>query len=119
RLLHGVDDDGAFGASVVRDQGEGLLEGAAEDEHAGALVTFRGFGEAVERALAAEESDTATGDDTLLDGGTGGGEGVLDAELLLLELDFGRSADLEDGDATSELGQALLGLLAVEVGSGL
>src|SRR5690606_20637511 len=46
-------------------------------------------------------------------------ERVLDTELLLLELDLGCSTDLEDGDATGQLGEALLELLAVEVGGGL
>ena len=44
---------------------------------------------------------------------------VLDAVLLLLELDLGGGADLEDGDAAGQLGQALLELLAVVVGVGV
>src|SRR3712207_7845647 len=36
--------------------------------------------------------------------------------LALLELDLGRGAGLDDGDATGQLGQALLQLLAVVVG---
>src|SRR5690606_31092704 len=42
--------------------------------------------------------------------------GVLDAVLTLLELDLGRGTGLDDGDATGELGQALLELLTVVVG---
>ena len=45
--------------------------------------------------------------------------GVLDAVLLLLELDLGGGADLEDGDAAGQLGEALLELLAVVVGVGV
>jgi hypothetical protein len=44
---------------------------------------------------------------------------VLDAGLLLLHLDLGGRADLDDGDAAGELGEALLELLAVVVGGGL
>src|SRR3712207_4146 len=36
--------------------------------------------------------------------------------LALLELDLGRGAGLDDGDATGQLGEALLELLAVVVG---
>src|SRR3712207_7369306 len=36
--------------------------------------------------------------------------------LALLELDLGRGAGLDDGDATGQLGQALLQLLVVVVG---
>ena len=39
--------------------------------------------------------------------------------LDLLELGLGSSADLDDGNATGELGQALLELLAVEVRGGV
>ena len=46
-------------------------------------------------------------------------DGVLDAVLLLLELRLGGRADLDDGDAAGQLGQALLELLPVVVGVGL
>jgi hypothetical protein len=39
--------------------------------------------------------------------------------LLLLELDLGRGADLEDGNAAGQLGEALGKLLAVVVGVGV
>jgi hypothetical protein len=45
--------------------------------------------------------------------------GVFDAVLLLLQLDLGRGADLDDGNAAGQLGQALLELLAVVVGVGV
>ena len=70
-------------------------------------------------ARAAEQGGAAAGDDALLDGRTGGRQGVLDAVLLLLELDLGGRADLDDGDAAGQLGQALLELLAVPVGVGV
>ena len=57
-------------------------------------------------------------DDALLDGSAGRGDRVLDAVLLLLELDLGVGTDLDDADATGELGEALLELLAVPVGVG-
>ena len=56
------------------------------------------------------------GDDAFLNGGAGRGERILNAELLLLHLDFGRSADLDDGHAAGQLGQTLLQLLAVVIG---
>src|SRR5579859_6624867 len=44
---------------------------------------------------------------------------ILDAGLLLLQLDLGRRANLDDGYAATELGQALLQLLFVVVAGGL
>src|SRR5262249_941620 len=49
----------------------------------------------------------------------GGGHRVLDAVLLLLELDLGGRADLEHGDAAAQLGQTLLQLLPVVVRIGV
>jgi hypothetical protein len=46
-------------------------------------------------------------------------QGVLDAGLLLLHLGLGGGADVDDGHAAGQLGQALLELLAVVVGGGL
>src|SRR5665647_2592758 len=51
-----------------------------------------------------DESGAATGDDALLD-----------AVLLLLELNLGVGADLDHADTTGQLGEALLELLAVPV----
>ena len=67
---------------------------------------------------AAQQGDAAAGDDAFLDGRAGRVQGVLDAGLLLLHLGLGGGADIDDGDAAGELGQALLELLAVVVGGG-
>ena len=73
-----------------------------------------------ERDLAGlDERDATTGDDALFDGGLRVANGVLDAVLALLELDLGRRARLDDGDAAGELGEALLELLAVVVAVGV
>ena len=81
---------------------------------AGALVAFEvGLSDGV---LGVHQGDTTTRDDALFDCGAGCAEGVLDAVLALLELDFGCGADLDDGDGAGELAEALLKLLAVPVG---
>ncbi len=76
-------------------------------------------GEAVDHLRRAQERDAAAGDDAFLDRRAGRVQGVLDAGLLLLHLDLGRGADIDDGDAAGQLGEALLELLAVVVGGGL
>ena len=68
--------------------------------------------ELVERRDRLQERRAAAGDEAFLDGRTGRREGILDAVLLLLELDLGGRADLDHGDATGQLGKALLELLA-------
>ena len=115
--LDGSNDDRAFLAGVLGDLPNGRLERAADDVDADHLVAFEL--ELVERRDGLQERRAAAGDDALLDRRAGGRERILDAVLLLLELDLGRRTDLDDGDAAGQLGEALLELLAVVVRGGL
>src|SRR4051812_47509208 len=115
RVADLLRDDATLEAGVDRDLLQRGLERDAHDVGTGRLVTLEV--ELVERdGRGLRESDATTGDDALLDGGLGVADGVLDTVLALLELDLGRGAGLDDGDATGQLGQALLQLLAVVVG---
>ena len=99
--------------ALLGDAAQRLLEGAAQDVDAGLDVAL-GL-DAVQGGEGVDQGDAAARDDALFDRGAGGAQRVLDAVLLLLELGLGRGADLDDGHATGQLGQALLQLLAVEV----
>jgi len=115
-----VRDDGAVDARVLGDLADGLLEGALGDLEADLLVVGHlGLVGLVEGEGGLDEGDTAAGDDAFLDRGAGGGQGVLHSVLLLLHLDLGRGADVDDGHAAGELGEALLELLAVVVAGGV
>src|SRR5438552_5476786 len=109
-LLH---HDGAFPADVVDDLTQRLLERAADQRDASRLIA-RKF-ETVQRALRVHQDGAATRHDALLDCSAGGRHSVLHPVLLLLELGLGRGADLDDGDATGQLGEPLLELLLVPV----
>src|SRR5690606_33787452 len=111
-LLH---HDPTLETRVLRDLLERPLDGHRDDVGAGHLVALAL--EALEPGLGRlAQGHATTGDDALLDGGLGVTHRVLDAVLALLELDLGGSAGLDDGDATGQLGQPLLQLLAVVVG---
>src|SRR5919204_2273575 len=112
-----VDDDRALEARVVRELPDRLLERARHDRHARPLVALEPV--ELDRLDGGEKCDTTAGDDAFLEGGTGRLQCILDAVLLLLHLRLGRSADLDDRNATGELRQPLLQLLAVEVGVGV
>ena len=73
----------------------------------------------LDRLLGAQQRDAAAGNDAFLDRRAGGVEGVVDAVLLLLDLDLGRAADADHRNAAGELGQTLLQLLLVVVRGGL
>src|SRR4029450_4391967 len=112
-----LDHHAALEAGVEGDLLEGLLERPADDRRPGRLVTGQvDLGQGV---LDPEQGHAAAGDDALLHRRAGVGDGVLDAVLLLLELDLGGRADLDHANAAGQLGQPLLELLAVIVGVGV
>src|SRR5207237_2636337 len=115
-LPHLVDDDRALEARVRRELTERLLERAQDDQRARALVALEALADLADRIGRVQQRDAAARNDALLEGRAGGLQRVLDAVLLLLHLGLGRSADLDDRDAARQLGEALLELLAVEVG---
>ena len=120
QAAHPLDDDAALEAGVLGDLLERRLERLGDDAGAGGLVAAAASSATFEhRGLRTQQRDAAAGHDALFDGRLGGRHGVLDAVLLLLELDLGGGADLEHGDAAGQLGEALLELLAVVVGVGV
>ena len=113
-----VDHDSALKASVLGDGSDRSGQSLLDDVDADLLLGVVNL-DSIERRSSVHEGDAATGDDALLDSSTGCLQGVLDAVLDFLELGLGSSADLDDGNAAGELGQALLELLAVEVRGGV
>ena len=112
-LLDLGDGDVALEPGVLGDPAQRFASGAGDDARTDGLVTLEP--ELVDGGDGLDEGRATAGDDALLDGRTGRGDGVLDAVLLLLELDLGVRADLDDADTAGELGQPLLELLAVPV----
>ena len=113
-----LDDDRAFEARVLGDLAERLFEGALHDQDAGLLVALVVVD--VSSAFAARSRVTPPpGTMPSSTAARVARKGVLVAVLLLLELGLGGGADLDDGDAAGELGEALLELLLVVVAVGL
>ena len=112
------NDHGTFDAGVLADGEEGLLEGLLEDVATHALVEILEL-DVVQDLGGVEEGAATTDDDTFLDGGLGGAEGVLDAVLDLGDLNFGGTTDLDDGNTAGKLGQTLLELVLLVLGSGV
>jgi hypothetical protein len=114
---HRVDHHRGFAAGVVHDLAQGRLDGL---EHQGNAVVLVGVVtlDGASGLLGAQQGHAATGHDAFFHRSTRGVQGVFDAGLLFLHLDFGGSADLDHGHAAGQLGHALLQLLAVVVGRG-
>ena len=84
----------------------------------GAIITGnRCYGSPAEphHARELDESAATANDDTLLDGSLGGIQGILDTELLLLELCLCLGTDLDDGNAARQAGHALVELLLLVI----
>ena len=105
-------------AGILGDLAHRRVERLADDVDAAGLVVVDAL-QAFERLGGVEQRRTAAGDDAFLDRGAGGVERVVDAILALLDLDFGRAADLDHGNAAGELGKTLLELLLVIVAGGV
>src|SRR6185312_16414085 len=71
-----------------------------------------------DRGQCAHQRHAAAGHHAFLDRRTRGVQGIFDARLLFLHLDFGRRTDLDHRHAARQLGDAFLQLLAVVVGGG-
>ena len=95
----------------------GHADGLADDLDARGLVAC-GHLDLVQRRQAPEERHAAARDDTFLDGGPCGVEGILDEGLPLFHFDLGGGPDTDLGDAARQLRQPLLQLLAVVVAGG-
>ncbi len=110
--------DGAVLASVRSDNAGRSLDRAADDVDASLLVLVLGL-QAGERVGRAEQRHAATGKEAFLDSRAGRVQRIVDAVLLLLHLDLGRTADADHRNAARELGETLLQLLLVVVRGGV
>src|SRR6267143_953244 len=112
-----ADDHGAFEAGVEGDLTARLFERALYDANTHRFVVVQL--QLVDCVQAAQQRRAAAGNDAFLDSRAGCVHGVLNTSLLFLQLGFGRSTNLDDGNATDEFRQAFLELLAVVVGGGV
>src|SRR5205823_1441968 len=111
---HLLRDDTTLEAGVDGDLLERCEQRDLDDVGASGLVANQV--ELVERGhRGVGQSHATTREQALFDGSLRVANGVLDAVLALLELDLGRGTDLDDCNATGELRQTLLQLLAVVV----
>ena len=93
-----ADHDRPFGAGVLGDLPDRRLQCALDDVDPDLLVVvFRR--QPVERLGGIEQSHTAAGDDAFFDRGSRRVGGVVDAVLVLLDLDLGGAADPDHRDA--------------------
>src|SRR3546814_2572642 len=76
------------------------------------MVVIGGL-EAIQRLERAQQRHAAAGQDALFDRGAGGMQRIVDPVFLLLDLDFGRTADADHRDTAGKLGEPFLQLLAV------
>ncbi|CAN4044979.1 AAA+ ATPase domain-containing protein, partial [Dysosmobacter welbionis] len=113
-----LQDHGAIQTGVGSDLTDGSLQGLGHDADTGLFVALHAGKQSLHGGDHVHEDGAAAGHNAFLNSGAGGVQGVLDAELLLLHLGLGGSADLDDGHAASQLSQPLLQLLLVIVAGG-
>src|ERR1051326_751182 len=118
-LLDLFDNNAALGAGIGADAPQWLLERALQHRRTRLLIAVELADNRVQRAERVDERGAAARHDAFLDGRARRRQRVLDAVLLLLQLDLSSGADLDDRHAASQLGQSLLQLLAIEIAGGV
>ncbi|GKT57007.1 unnamed protein product [Colletotrichum tofieldiae] len=113
-----ANNDGALETGVLDDGASGAGDGVLDDGDTELLVEVGGLDVLQGQGRGLDEGGTTTGQDALLNGGTGGVQGIDEAVLLLTDLDLGGATDLDDGDTTRELGKTLLELLLLVIRGG-
>ena len=115
-----ADDDSARDARVVCDCLARHPNRLFDDLSADLVVNVGGVVLDGAKVLGGvEKRRSAAGDDTLLDSRASSVEGIRDAIFLLADFDLAGTADLDDGDAARELGEALLELLLLVLAGGV
>src|SRR6185369_3855490 len=109
-----VQHDARLFAGIRDDFTQRRFHRALGDQDAVVLVFVVAL-ELLDRFERTDQGNAAARDHAFLDRRTRGVQGVFDARLLFLHLDFGRGANLDDRNAAGQLGHALLQLLAVVV----
>src|SRR5262249_15135914 len=115
--LDAADDDRAFDAGVFHDLADRGFQSLADDVDTSLLVFVIALG--LDRPGGLEQGSAAARHDAFLDRSAGGVASVVNAVLALFHFHFRGAADLDDGNAASELGETLLQLLTVVVGGRL
>lgn len=112
-----ANNNRAFSSGVLDNLAGGVCDGVLDNGDTELLVEVGSLDvlKSVDRGL--KKTSTTTGEDTLLDGGASGVQSIDDAVLLLANLDFGGTADLNDGDTAGKLSKTLLELLLLVLGS--
>ena len=116
---HFGNHNGAVLTSVAGDLAGWGFDGAEDSFGTEAVVTVEIGDHLFDGFLGAQQGNTTTRNDAFFNGCTGGVQGVVDAILLLFHFRLGGSTDIDHGNTAGQLGQALLQLLFVVVGSGV
>src|SRR3546814_16905039 len=98
-----VQDHRRFFAGVLDDLAQRLGDRTTQDADADRLVVIRAL-ELVEHLGGADQHDATAGNDAFFDVRTGRVQGVFDALLLFLPLDFGRDTHLDTANTPGALG---------------
>src|SRR5574343_1482343 len=112
-----VDHHGRLVASIGDDLAQRGFHGLQDQLDTGILVVVVAL-QLGDVGTGTQQGDAAASNDTFFNSGTGSVQRVFDAGLLFLHFDFGGSANLDDGNAASQLGNTLLQLFAVVIGGG-
>ena len=106
RALNLLNDDIPVGTGIDGDLLEGSTQGSLDNLHARSLISLQLSSNGIKSSCQLQQCGATPGNNALLNGGSGGIQGILDAQLAVFELGFGGRSHLDHGNATSEFGNA-------------
>lgn len=109
-LQNPSNNNSSFLSSILHNLARRRLDRLLDNVDSQLLVKVQGF-DLSEHLAGLEQSGTTAGQDTVLDSSAGRVQGVHEAVLLLTDLDFRGTADLDHGNPTGKLGKTFLELL--------
>lgn len=112
-IAYFIHDDGSLFSCIICYLANWVGECTCDDICADLLS--RSERESSDSTCRFEERDTTSGDDTLIDGCLSSIECIFDAEFFLFHLYLARGTDLDDGDTSGELRDALSDFLLIIV----
>src|SRR5690606_35557831 len=116
-LFHAVHDHAGLVTSVGNDGAQRSFNSTQDQLDASVLVDINAL-QAFDSLLGADQSNATAGNNTFFHSSTRGVQSVFHTSLLFLHFHFGGSTDADNGNTAGQLGDALLQLLTVVIGSG-
>ena len=111
-----LDNHTALITAIDSELTQGFFDRTGNNSGTGSFIT--GKSQTGNSFGSTHEGDTASGDDTFFDGGTGGVQSVIDTVFFLFHLNFSGGTDIDNGNTAGEFGETFLQFFTIVIAAG-